>query len=86
MCGPKFCSTKITQDIRDYAKGLNEKQAGMDEMREKFNAMGQQVYVDADKVISKFYASKSNPPPIEAIHVDNFSFDVHIVPPKKPLG
>src|SRR5438874_2236368 len=50
MCGPKFCSMKITQDVRDYAKGLNEKEAGMAEMSEKFNAMGQQVYVDADKV------------------------------------
>ncbi len=29
MCGPKFCSMKITQDVRDYADGLsdNEKQA-----------------------------------------------------------
>src|SRR5712672_776399 len=53
MCGPKFCSMKITQDVRDYAAGLgdNEKAAlGMQEMSDKFNAMGQQVYVDADKV------------------------------------
>ncbi len=41
---------KITQDVRDYAKGLNEKQAGMAQMSEKFNVMGQQVYVDAEKV------------------------------------
>ncbi len=60
MCGPKFCSMKITQDVRDYAASLgdNEKaalgldvaQAGMKEMSDKFNAMGQQVYVDADQV------------------------------------
>ncbi|MCW5683170.1 MAG: phosphomethylpyrimidine synthase ThiC [Pseudolabrys sp.] len=59
MCGPKFCSMKITQDVRDYAAslGANEKTAlgldpaaGMKEMSDKFNAMGQQVYVDADKV------------------------------------
>ncbi len=69
MCGPKFCSMKITQDVRDYAASLgdNEKtalgldaeaglsaealaKAGMKEMSDKFNAMGQQVYVDADKV------------------------------------
>lgn len=60
MCGPKFCSMKITQDVRDYAASLgdNEKtalgldaaQAGMKEMSDKFNAMGQQVYIDADKV------------------------------------
>jgi phosphomethylpyrimidine synthase len=58
MCGPKFCSMKITQDVRDYAASLgnNEKtalgldaEAGMKEMSDKFNAMGQQVYVDADK-------------------------------------
>ena len=50
MCGPKFCSMKITQDVRDYAATLNDKEAGMAEMSDKFNAMGQQVYIDADKV------------------------------------
>jgi phosphomethylpyrimidine synthase len=50
MCGPKFCSMKITQDVRDYAATLNDKEAGMAEMSEKFNALGGQVYVDADKV------------------------------------
>jgi phosphomethylpyrimidine synthase len=59
MCGPKFCSMKITQDVRDYAASLgdNERAAlgldvetGMKEMSDKFNAMGQQVYIDADKV------------------------------------
>jgi len=50
MCGPKFCSMKITQDVRDYAKGLNEKEQGMAEMSDKFRQMGEQVYVDADRV------------------------------------
>ena len=50
MCGPKFCSMKITQDVRDYAATLNDKEAGMAAMSEKFNAMGQQVYVDAETV------------------------------------
>jgi phosphomethylpyrimidine synthase len=60
MCGPKFCSMKITQDVRDYAASLgdNEKtalgldaaQTGMKEMSDKFNAMGGQVYIDAEKV------------------------------------
>jgi len=59
MCGPKFCSMKITADVRDYAAGLsdNEKaalypdaaQAGMDQMSKKFIDMGAQVYVEADK-------------------------------------
>jgi phosphomethylpyrimidine synthase len=50
MCGPKFCSMKITQDVRDYAATLNDKEVGMAQMSDKFNAMGQQVYVDAEKV------------------------------------
>jgi phosphomethylpyrimidine synthase len=62
MCGPKFCSMKITQDVRDYAASLggNEKTAlgldkaaaekGMAEMSEKFKAMGNEVYVEADAV------------------------------------
>ncbi len=47
MCGPKFCSMKITQDVRDYAAKLNEKQEGMDAMSEKFKEMGGKVYVEA---------------------------------------
>ena len=63
MCGPKFCSMKITQDVRDYAAKLNEAQvelaqettvvdpqAGMDAMSAKFREMGGQVYVDAERV------------------------------------
>jgi phosphomethylpyrimidine synthase len=29
MCGPKFCSMKITQDVRDYAATLNDREQGM---------------------------------------------------------
>jgi len=50
MCGPKFCSMKITQDVRDYAATLNDKEQGMAQMSKKFLDMGAQVYVDADKV------------------------------------
>jgi len=62
MCGPKFCSMKITQDVRDYAASLgdNEKAAlgldktaaekGMAEMSEKFKKMGGEVYVEAGAV------------------------------------
>jgi phosphomethylpyrimidine synthase len=55
MCGPKFCSMKITQDVRDYAAGLNDPgtltaEHGMKLMSEKFKSMGEQVYVDAEKV------------------------------------
>jgi phosphomethylpyrimidine synthase len=29
MGGPKFCSMKITQDVRDYAATLNDKEQGL---------------------------------------------------------
>jgi phosphomethylpyrimidine synthase len=47
MCGPKFCSMKITQEVRDFAAGMspNEIQAGLDEMAEKFREMGGEVAV-----------------------------------------
>jgi phosphomethylpyrimidine synthase len=55
MCGPKFCSMKITQDVRDYAAKTNagksaiiEAEKGMAEMSAKFREMGNQVYVEAD--------------------------------------
>ena len=49
MCGPKFCSMKITQDVRDYAKehGLGEANAldeGMKEKAAEFRARGSDVY------------------------------------------
>ena len=62
MCGPKFCSMKITQDVRDYADGLsdNEKadleaateeaKQGMQGMSAKFKEMGSDVYLSADAV------------------------------------
>ena len=28
MCGPKFCSMKITQDVRDHTAKLNDKETG----------------------------------------------------------
>ena len=49
MCGPHFCSMKITQDVRDYAAklGVDEKAAleqGMAEKSQEFKAKGAQVY------------------------------------------
>jgi phosphomethylpyrimidine synthase len=38
MCGPKFCSMKITQEVRDYAA------SGMAEMSEKFKQTGSEIY------------------------------------------
>jgi phosphomethylpyrimidine synthase len=48
MCGPKFCSMEITQQVRDYAAKLAEKEAGMKEMSEKFRESGGEVYIPAD--------------------------------------
>ncbi|MEO1028866.1 MAG: phosphomethylpyrimidine synthase ThiC [Pseudomonadota bacterium] len=58
MCGPKFCSMKITQDVRDYADGLSENakadleqrakeaEAGMAEMSAEFVRRGGQIYIE----------------------------------------
>jgi len=51
MCGPKFCSMKISQEVRDYAaaRAPNEEAArGMVEMSEKFKAGGGEIYVPAE--------------------------------------
>ena len=45
MCGPKFCSMKITQDVRDYAKAKEEQEAGMQEMSAKFRDGGGEIDV-----------------------------------------
>ncbi|MGE7691832.1 phosphomethylpyrimidine synthase ThiC [Lysinibacillus sp. NPDC097214] len=49
MCGPKFCSMKISQDIRTYAKekDLNTTEAihkGMQEKAKEFKKAGSQIY------------------------------------------
>jgi phosphomethylpyrimidine synthase len=48
MCGPKFCSMKISHEVREYASGLapNEIDAGMAQMAEKFRDTGGQIYVE----------------------------------------
>jgi phosphomethylpyrimidine synthase len=49
MCGPHFCSMKITQDVRDYAakQGVTEAKAlavGMSEKAKQFVASGAEIY------------------------------------------
>ncbi len=58
MCGPKFCSMKITQEVRDFADGLSDNEradlqkqadeasAGMAEKAAEFKAKGSQIYLD----------------------------------------
>ncbi|MFD2756278.1 phosphomethylpyrimidine synthase ThiC [Comamonas terrae] len=50
MCGPKFCSMKITQEVRDFAKaqGVAEEQGiavGMQAKAEEFNKAGGDFYI-----------------------------------------
>ncbi len=52
MCGPHFCSMRITQDVREYArqKGLSEAEVidvGLKEKAEEFRAAGSKVYQKA---------------------------------------
>ena len=58
MCGPKFCSMKITEDVRQYAveNGYGVEDAvsvGMQEMSEKYKEMGNQLYLkDMENVVN----------------------------------
>jgi phosphomethylpyrimidine synthase len=50
MCGPHFCSMKITEDVRKYAKehGLKEEEAieaGMEERSHEFIEKGSEIYI-----------------------------------------
>jgi len=57
MCGPKFCSMKITQEVRDFAAKQNqpatafiaaeEAEKGMKEMSEIFRETGSELYMGA---------------------------------------
>ena len=58
MCGPKFCSMKITQEVRDFAAKQNQPattfiaaenvEAGMKQMSEKFHEKGGEIYLPAE--------------------------------------
>ncbi|MEO0062066.1 MAG: phosphomethylpyrimidine synthase ThiC, partial [Pseudomonadota bacterium] len=57
MCGPKFCSMKITQEVRDFAAKQNagvdtfvaaeDAEKGMAEMSRKYNEGGRELYIGA---------------------------------------
>lgn len=63
MCGPKFCSMKITQEVRDFASRQNQEadaflasttsvekaEAGMAEMSEEFRKQGGEIYLPASE-------------------------------------
>jgi phosphomethylpyrimidine synthase len=60
MCGPKFCSMKISQEVREFAAGMSpnaalggagavdEAEAGMAEMSKKFREMGSEIEVKVE--------------------------------------
>ena len=50
MCGPKFCSMKITQEVRDYAAQKEEAETGMKQMSEEFKKLGSELYLPAEKI------------------------------------
>ncbi|KAL7543036.1 hypothetical protein ACHAXR_012340 [Thalassiosira sp. AJA248-18] len=59
MCGPKFCSMKITDDVRQYAEengyGVAEEalKAGMEEMSELYKEKGNKLYLkDVENIVN----------------------------------
>jgi len=56
MCGPKFCSMKITQEVREYAE------KGMAEMSKAFKDTGGEIYQDEKTLKEK---AKAVPPAAE---------------------
>lgn len=46
MCGPKFCSMKITQDIRNQAR--EEAESGMKDMSRRFREQGAHIYTPTE--------------------------------------
>ncbi|WP_238484497.1 phosphomethylpyrimidine synthase ThiC [Rahnella bonaserana] len=57
MCGPKFCSMKITQEVRDYAAALVAKaqpielvESGMAQMSAEFRSRGSELYHPATEI------------------------------------
>ena len=52
MCGPHFCSMKISEDVRKYAaeQAISEEEAlkkGMEEKSKKFAEKGAELYAKA---------------------------------------
>ena len=51
MCGPKFCSMRISHEVRAEARAQ-----GMRDMAEKFRAGGAELYVPAEVVAKSMTA------------------------------
>ncbi|HAR9332540.1 TPA: phosphomethylpyrimidine synthase ThiC [Salmonella enterica subsp. enterica serovar Enteritidis] len=48
MCGPKFCSMKISQEVRDYA-AAQAIEVGMADISENFRAKGGEIYLKREE-------------------------------------
>lgn len=57
MCGPKFCSMKITQEVREYAAqqeaAAQPIEMGMAQMSENFRSRGGELYHPADTTLEE---------------------------------
>lgn len=49
MCGPKFCSMKISQEVRDFA-AKQAIEVGMEDMSQSFRAKGGEIYLRQEEV------------------------------------
>jgi phosphomethylpyrimidine synthase len=54
MCGPKFCSMKISQEVRDFAAGMSDNERadierGMEDMSQKFRELGSEIDIAVAK-------------------------------------
>ncbi len=63
MCGPHFCSMKITQDVREYAEkiGLNSEDAlkrGLAEKAKEFSDKGSEIYLSPETFLSTVASAK----------------------------
>jgi phosphomethylpyrimidine synthase len=45
MCGPQFCSMKISQDLRDEAAAIDARDKGMAEKSAEFLEKGGKLYI-----------------------------------------
>lgn len=50
MCGPKFCSMKITAEVREFAAKKDEAETGMKKMADEFKKRGSEIYLPAEEV------------------------------------
>ncbi len=68
MCGPKFCSMKISQEVRDFAKGqpqpeaqaISVKESGMAQMANVFRSHGSEIYQPGTVTAQELITTEEN--------------------------